>query len=388
MIMSVNAGSSSLKMSLYSREESQQLSMLAEARWERDAGKFVFKVNYQKYEEESSHSQHSAAFKHVLDFWKGSSIIKDYNDIKIVANRAVNGGRLFDGPTLINSKVLEQFASIQSLAPLHNPINLQCATLALDVLPNASHYFVFDTAFHATIPLVNKIYALPYECYEDGIQVYGAHGISHEDMTNRVAELLGIPKNELNVITCHLGNGSSISCVHNGACIDTSMGMTPLDGLTMGTRCGRLDAGAYPRLVKKYKNVQNVDNLLNKSSGLLGISGISSDMRVLLKLRSEGNLRASLAIEKFVQEVRKVIGEYLLELEYDVDAIVFSGGIGENNIELVRAITSKMEKVGVILSREPEKLTISNSKVKVFQLKADEELAMAKKVLACYLSKS
>jgi len=160
--------------------------------------------------------------------------------------------------------------------------------------------------------------------------------------------------------------------------------MTPLDGLTMGTRCGHLDPGIYPQLVKKYGSSENVDNILNKSSGLLGISGASSDMRILLKLKSEGHFRAGLAIDKFVQEVRKIIGEYLLELEYQVDALVFSGGIGENNVEIVKTITKNLESVGVILSDKSEELTTADSKVKVLQLKADEELAMAKKALAYY----
>lgn len=384
MILSINAGSSSLKIALYDRKERGEFAILTEGRWERDTRKLIFKANSKKYEERIKLNEYVEVLEHVLRFLQQERFIEDQNNIKLVAHRAVNGGSIFTETTLITDDVLLQFKALKSLAPLHNPINLECAIQARKLIPNAEHYFVFDTAFHCTIPKVNQIYALPYECYEDGIQVYGFHGTSHENMMRKTAEELNMKVEDLNAITCHLGNGSSISCIKKGICIDTSMGMTPLDGLAMGTRCGHLDPGIYPNLVEKYGSVENVDRILNKKSGLLGISGVSSDMRILLKLRSEGNNRAGLAVDKFVQEIRKVIGSYLIELDYEVDAIAFSGGIGENCKEIVKEITSKLENIGVILSENPEEITTSNSKVKVLQLKADEELAMVKKVLDCY----
>lgn len=377
MIISINSGSSSLKFVACN----MRYEILAEGRWEKDAKKFIFKVNGEKTEEPVTFKKHSEACNHVMDLLAEKRLFFDSNQIQFVAHRVVNGGNVFTNPTLVTDESLEKLKELIPLAPLHNPAHIDCAITARKLIPNAYHYFIFDTAFHSSIPKINKIYSLPYECYEEGIQVYGFHGTSHEDMTIRTAELLKINRSRINLVICHLGNGCSVSCVQHGKCIDTSMGMTPLDGLTMGTRSGHIDPGIYPKLIEKYGSVSEVNDVLNKQSGLLGLSGISSDMRTLLQLRDEGNDRAKLAIEKFVQEIRKTIGQYLLELKYDVDAIVFTGGIGENCKQLVREITCGLTKIGVILSQNPNELTAPYSKVKVLQLEANEEIAMAKKML-------
>lgn len=381
MILSVNAGSSSLKLKLFN----ENYELIAEGRWEKDSQKLIFIHEFTRKEEIVDFKEHHDVFKKFIVLLNE---IVNVKKISIVAHRAVNGGKIFTNTTLITPNVLKEFEKMTELAPLHNPANIACALAALQLLPDTRQYFVFDTAFHTTIPVINKMYALPIRLYEEkGIQKYGFHGISHEDVVCRAAKILNMDLKKLNIISCHLGNGCSISCVKNGVCYDTSMGMTPLEGLTMGTRCGNLDPGIYPKLVTLYGSVENVDKVLNKESGLSGITGGISDMRVLLELKEkEMAYYATLAIAKFIQDIRKTIGAYLMELEYNVDAIVFTGGIGENSIEIVREATQDLDKIGIILSKNPVELTVADSPVKVLQLKADEELAMAKKAMYKYLS--
>lgn len=375
--LAINAGSSSLKFALYQGEE-----LLAEGRWEKDAMTFVFKANGDKDEEQVEFQNHEEALEYMLKCFLDSKVITNENEIAKVVHRAVHGGLVFTKPTLIDDEVLKTFEKLLDLAPLHNPANLACAKIARERIPMADHYFVFDTAFHSSIPEVNKMYALPYEYYEKGIQVYGFHGISHEDMTNRAAEILGKPVEEVNLIICHLGNGASVTAVKEGKSFDTSMGYTPLDGLAMGTRSGHLDPGVVLEIVKQCGSVEEATKILNKESGLFGLSGgITSDMRHLIQLKERGYHIAGWAVEKFVQEVRKYCGASYFELGGDVDAIIFTGGIGENSKEIVREIVKNLEPVGIILSQDPTELTTVDSKIPVMQLKANEELAMIRSVL-------
>lgn len=375
--LAINAGSSSLKFALYTEGG----VLVAEGRWEKDAAAFVFKAKGNKDEGRVAFQTHEEAFEYMLKSFVRESVIESEAEIVKVAHRAVHGGKVFTEPTLITAKVLEEFEKLTGLAPLHNPANLACARLAVEKIPNAKHYFVFDTAFHSTIPEVNKIYALPYEYYEEGIQVYGFHGISHEDMTVRAAQYLGKPKEEVNLIICHLGNGASVTTVKEGKSFDTTMGYTPLDGLTMGTRPGHLDPGVVLEVVKKCGSVEEANKVLNKQSGLQGISGgTSSDMRYLLELEEKGYHKAGLAVKKFVQEVIKACGAAYFQLGGRVDAIVFTGGIGENSKEIVRRIVGNLQPIGIILSENPNELTTAESKIPVLQLAANEELAMIKQI--------
>lgn len=375
--LAINAGSSSLKFALYTKGG----VLVAEGRWEKDAAAFVFKANGNKDEGRVAFQTHEEAFEYMLKSFVRESVIKNEAEIVKVAHRAVHGGLVFTEPTMITPEVLEQFEGMLDLAPLHNPANLACAKLAVEKMPHAKHYFVFDTAFHSTIPEVNRIYALPYEYYEKGIQVYGFHGISHEDMTIRTAQYLGKPKEEVNLIICHLGNGASITTVKAGKSFDTTMGYTPLDGLTMGTRTGHLDPGVVLKVVEECGNVEEANKVLNKQSGLLGISGgTSSDMRYLLELEERGYHKAGLAVKKFVQEVIKACGSAYFQLGGKVDAIVFTGGIGENSKEIVRRVVKDLEPIGIILSKDPNELTTAESKIPVLQFAANEELAMIKQI--------
>lgn len=375
--LAINAGSSSLKFALYEQEE-----LLAEGRWEKDATTFVFKANGKKDEKQVAFQNHGEALEYMLKCFLDNKVIANENEITKVVHRAVHGGLVFTKPTLIDDEVLETFERLSNLAPLHNPANLACARIARKRISTAKHYFVFDTAFHSTIPEVNKMYALPYEYYEKGIQVYGFHGISHEDMTNRAAKILEKPVEEVNLIICHLGNGASVTAVKQGKSFDTSMGYTPLDGLVMGTRSGHLDPGVVLEVVKECGSVEEANKVLNKESGLLGLSGgLSSDMRYLLQLKERGYHTAGWAVEKFIQEVVKQCGASYFELGGKVDAIIFTGGIGENSKEIVREIVKDLEPVGITLSQDPTELTTADSKIPVLQLKANEELAMIKSVL-------
>jgi acetate kinase len=272
--------------------------------------------------------------------------------IGAVGHRVVHGGEEFTGSVLINDAVIASIEKTAQLAPLHNPPNLTGIRAAMHALPNAPQIACFDTAFHATIPEVAYMYALPHELYEKhGVRRYGFHGTSHRYVARQAAEMLGRHKYEINCITCHLGNGSSMSAVLNGKSVDTSMGLTPLEGLVMGTRCGDIDPAILFHLAQHGYDLKTLNDLCNKMSGVLGVSGCSNDMRTLVEEAERGNQRALLAIDMFCYRIKKYIGAYYAVLGH-LDAIVFTGGIGENAAVVREKICDGLDELGIKLNRE------------------------------------
>ena len=312
--------------------------------------------------------------------------IKSLDEINAVGHRMVHGGERFSESVLLNKEVLEAFAACNDLAPLHNPANLKGVNAVSAILPNIPQVGVFDTAFHQTMPDYAYMYAIPYEMYEKyGVRRYGFHGTSHRYVSKRVCEFLGVNPVGQKIITCHIGNGGSIAAIKDGKCIDTTMGLTPLEGLMMGTRSGDIDAGAVTFIMEKEGlNTTGISNLLNKKSGVLGISGVSSDMRELLAACANGNERAILAEKMYYYRIKKYIGAYAAALG-GVDIILFTGGVGENQFECRESVCKDMEFMGIKLDNnvnakvrgEEAIISTADSKVKVVVIPTDEELLIA-----------
>ena len=312
--------------------------------------------------------------------------IKDYKEIDAVGHRLVHGGEEFASSVLINQDVINKVIECSDLAPLHNPANLKGVRAMEALIPGIPQVAVFDTAFHQTMPDYAYMYGLPYEMYKKyGVRRYGFHGTSHRYVSKRVCEFLGVNPVGQKIITCHIGNGGSIAAIKDGKCIDTTMGLTPLEGLMMGTRSGDIDAGAVTFIMEKEGlNTTGISNLLNKKSGVLGISGVSSDMRELLAACANGNERAILAEKMYYYRIKKYIGAYAAALG-GVDIILFTGGVGENQMECRREVCKDMEFMGIELDNDVnakvrgEEAIISTpaSKVKVVVIPTDEELLIA-----------
>jgi len=313
-------------------------------------------------------------------------VISSMDEIDAIGHRGVHGGEKFSDSVLVTPDVIETIIDCIKMAPLHNPPNISGINACAELMPGVPQVVVFDTAFHQTMPKKAYIYALPYEAYEDyGIRRYGFHGTSHKYVSHRVAEIMGKDYNTLKLITCHLGNGSSVSAIKNGECIDTSMGFTPLEGLVMGTRCGNIDPAIIPYLMKQENmSMEEIDTYINKKSGVLGISGISSDFRDVEKAAIAGNERAQLALDMFAYEVVKFIGSYVAAMN-GVDAIIFTAGIGENSISMREKITKDMEFLGTTIDKEKNnircverEISTDGSKVKLFIIPTNEELVIAR----------
>jgi acetate kinase len=321
--------------------------------------------------------------------------LDNYEEINAVGHRVVHGGERFVEHILIDDKVIKCIENLNNLAPLHNPQNLKGITSAKQVLPDVPQVAVFDTAFHQTIPAYSYMYPLPYSIYvKDQVRRYGFHGTSHYFVANKAYEFLGLDKNNSKIITCHLGNGASIAAIENGNSVDTSMGMTPVEGLMMGTRIGDIDAGALIHIMNTEEmNLSDLNTMINKQSGLLGISGISSDMRDIHAAIAKGGDRAQLAYDMFIYRVRKYIGSYTAVMN-GVDAIVITGGIGENDWEVRRDICKGFDYIGLRIDqdlnhekREEElNITHEDSKVSVVVIPTNEELVIAEETYR--LSKS
>lgn len=317
---------------------------------------------------------------------KKSGVIKNVRDIIAVGHRVVHGGENFTESVLIDSKVKKDIEMCCELAPLHNPANLKGILSVEKLVPGVPQVAVFDTSFHQTMPDFAFMYAIPYEYYKKyRIRKYGFHGTSHKFVAKKAAGILGEDLNSLKVITCHLGNGASVAAIRNGKSIDTSMGFTPVDGLIMGTRTGEIDPGVLIYIAdKKHLNVQGVSNMINKKSGMMGITNLSSDMRDLEQAASSGNKRAILALEMYAYKVKKFIGAYAAALN-GLDLLIFTGGIGENDFNIRQIICSEMEYLGIEfdmetnLGKKDQDLIISkpSSKVKVMTVTTDEELVIA-----------
>ena len=387
-ILVINAGSSSLKYQLMDPETQD---VLAKGLCERIGidGRLTHKVpaTNGKYEFEIAMPTHAEAIQAVIDALLSAEhgVIKSMDEIDAVGHRVVHGGEAFAGSVKIDDTVMAAIEECIPLAPLHNPANITGIKACQKVMPGVPMVAVFDTAFHQTMPEKAYIYALPYEYYEnDKVRRYGFHGTSHMYVSKRAAAMLGKPIEETKIITCHLGNGSSVTAVDGGKSVDTSMGFTPLAGLPMGTRAGDLDAGILEYLMSKYNfDIKEMVNILNKKSGVRGISGVSSDFRELGDAAKEGNHRADLAVESFNYGVKKLIGAYAAAMG-GVDAIVFTAGVGENSPEQRMQMASGLEFMGVKMDAEANNcrgketvISAPDSKVKVLLIPTDEELVIA-----------
>ena len=340
------------------------------------------------FNEDVAMPTHSEAIAAVIDKLTSPQygVVNSMKEIDAVGHRVVHGGEKFASSVRINDEVMKAIEECTPFAPLHNPANITGINACRAVMGDVPMVAVFDTAFHQTMPGKAYMYALPYQYYlSDGIRRYGFHGTSHRYVSARCAEMMGKPIEELKIITCHMGNGSSIAAIDHGKCVDTSMGFTPLVGLPMGTRCGDLDAGVIQFLMNKYGySIDEMLNILNKKSGVLGVSGVSSDFRDLDKAAAEGNERARLALDMFQYWVAKVAGSYVAAMN-GVDAIVFTAGVGENSKDTRAAIASYFGYLGVKIddeanSKRGEDIMIStpDSKVKVFVIPTNEELVIAR----------
>ena len=319
------------------------------------------------------------------------AVLGSLNELDAVGHRTVHGGEKFNKSVLLTDEVMEAFAACNDLAPLHNPANIKGINAVKELLPEIPQVGVFDTAFHQTMPDYAYMYALPYELYTQyGIRRYGFHGTSHRYVSERVCEYLGIKSEGTKIITCHIGNGASIAAVKDGKCVDTSMGLTPLEGLMMGTRSGDIDAGAITFIMDKLNlDTKGVSDLLNKKSGLAGVSGLSNDFRDILAGIADGNERARIAKEMYTYRIKKYIGEYAAAMG-GVDVILFTGGAGENQWEVRQGATAGLEFMGVKMDDEKNKacrateavISADDSRVKVCVIPTDEELMIAKDTLA------
>ena len=387
-VLVINAGSSSLK---YQLMDTDTRTVLAKGLCERIGidGRLTHKVPAKdlKLEFEIAMPTHAEAIQSVLDALTSAEhgVIRNMSEIDAVGHRVVHGGEKFAASARIDADVMAALEECIPLAPLHNPANITGIKACQAVMPSTPMVAVFDTAFHQTMPARSYSYALPYEYYEkDKVRRYGFHGTSHRYVSARAAALLGKPIEELKIITCHLGNGSSVSAVDCGKSVDTSMGFTPLAGLPMGTRSGDLDAGILQYVMNKYNmNIDEMLNVLNKKSGVLGISGVSSDFRDLEEAAKAGNDRAQLALDSFQYSVKKLVGAYAAAMG-GVDAIVFTAGVGENDAVTRMAIASGLEFMGVKMDAEANNtrgheavVSAADSKVKVLLIPTDEELMIA-----------
>ena len=387
-ILVINAGSSSLKYQLLNPETQQ---VLAKGLCERIGidGKFTYKPEGKQAVKEADVAMptHSEAIQTVLNALvdPANGVIGSMKEIDAVGHRVVHGGEKFAKSVLITDEVMAAIEECNPLAPLHNPANIIGIKACQALMPETPMVAVFDTAFHQTMPSVAYTYALPYEYYEqDKVRRYGFHGTSHKYVSQRAAAMLGKPIEELKLISCHLGNGSSVTAIDGGKSVDTSMGFTPLAGLPMGTRAGDIDAGIMEYLMNKYgSDIKEMLNILNKKSGVQGISGVSSDFRDLEKAKSEGNQRAALALDVFHYSVKKLIGSYAAVMG-GVDAVIFTAGVGENGAGDRKAIVSGLEFMGIKIDDEKngkrgEEIDISaqDATVRTLVIPTNEELMIA-----------
>lgn len=388
-VLVVNCGSSSLKYQLFEMEDE---SVLAKGLVERiglegsvltheATGKDKAVIN-------ADIKNHTIGIGLVLEALVDANhgVIASMSEIDAIGHRAVHGGEKFTDSALVTEDVIKAIEECIEMAPLHNPPNIAGINACAELMPGVPQVVVFDTAFHQTMPKKAYMYALPYEAYEKyGIRRYGFHGTSHKYVSQRVAEIMGKDYNDLKIITCHLGNGSSVAAIKNGKCLETSMGFTPLEGLVMGTRCGNIDPAIIPFLMKKENmTMEEIDTYINKKAGVLGVSGVSSDFRDIEKAAAEGNERAQLALDMFIYEVVKYIGSYAAAMN-GVDAIVFTAGVGENAIDMRAKITAGIEYLGTKIDNEKNnvrgkerEISAPGSKVKVFIIPTNEELVIAR----------
>ncbi len=392
-ILVLNCGSSSLKYQLIDMENEAVLCIGLVERIGIEGSILTQKKDgvEGKYIKEQQMKDHQDAIKLVLEGVLDPTYggVKDMKEIDAVGHRVVHGGEKFASSVIITEEVEEAMRKCSELAPLHNPANLMGIDAIKAVLPGVPNVGVFDTAFHQTMPASSYLYGLPHRLYtEYGVRRYGFHGTSHKYVSQRAAAMLGKDIADLKIITCHLGNGASIAAVDGGKVVDTSMGLTPLEGLIMGTRCGDIDPAIIPFIMKKENlDADGVDKLMNKESGVYGMTGISSDFRDISTAAAEGNQKAIDALDAYHKRVKKYIGAYAAEMN-GVDAIVFTAGLGENGIEDRLAIASNLEVLGVKMDAEANNvrgketvISAADSKVKVLLIPTNEELMIARDTL-------
>lgn len=387
--LAINAGSSTLKFKLFQMPEE---AVIAEGAIDRiGLGNSLVEIKYgdgQKYETHEDVNDHSAAIQLMLDQLTALKIITDFNEITGIGHRVVAGGQEFKDSAVIDDDVLQKIKDLAEYAPLHNPAAALGIEAFKKILPNVLSVAVFDTSFHTSMPQENYMYAIPYEYYEKyGARKYGAHGTSHRYVAGRAAAMLGKPLEDLKLITMHLGAGGSITAIKDGKSFDTSMGFTPLAGIEMATRSGDIDASLVAYLMEKLNidKPNDMINILNKKSGLIGVSGVSADMRDLEKVQAE-NSRAKLARDMFINRIVRYVGSYLAELG-GADAIVFTAGVGENDITIRQEVADKLAYFGIGV--DPEKnnirgverdLSKDGSKIKTLLIPTDEELMIVRDI--------
>ncbi len=388
IVLVVNCGSSSLKYQLVNMDNEEVMAKGLVEKITLPDARLTHKWDGRKKEIVQPIPDHKVAVKLVLDLLTDpeAGVIKSMKEIDAVGHRVVHGGEEFASSTLITDEVMKALERCSAFAPLHNPPNIIGIKACRAIMPEVPQVGVFDTSFHQTMPPEAYMYGLPYELYkEDGIRRYGFHGTSHRYVADRIAEVMGVKKEDLRIISCHLGNGSSLAAIKGGRSIDTTMGFTPLAGMLMGTRCGDIDPAIVCTVMDKHNlSAQEMDTLMNKKSGVLGISGVSSDFRDLGEAAAAGNERARLALDMFHYQVRKLIGALAAAMG-GVDVITFTAGVGENGIEDRAAICEGLEYLGAELDAERNNvrgkdalISTDDSACKVYVIPTNEEIMIAR----------
>lgn len=388
IVLVVNCGSSSLKYQLINMDNEEVMAKGLVEKIGLPDSQLTHKWNGQKKEIKQSIPDHQVAVKLVLDILTDAEcgVIKSMDAIDAVGHRVVHGGEEFAASTLITDEVMKALEKCSAMAPLHNPPNIIGINACKAIMPGVPQVGVFDTAFHQTMPAKAFMYGLPYELYkEDHIRRYGFHGTSHRYVAGEVAKVMGVPVEKLRIINCHLGNGSSLAAIKYGKCVDTTMGFTPLAGVLMGTRCGDIDPAIVLNVMDNHNlSTKEMDTLMNKKSGVLGISGVSSDFRDLGQAAAEGNERAQLALDMFHYQVRKAIGAFAAAMG-GVDVITFTAGVGENGIEDRAAIAEGLEYLGAKLDPQRNNvrgkdalISTDDSTVKMYVIPTNEEIMIAR----------
>ena len=387
-ILVLNCGSSSIKYALYNMTDQSVITSGGIEKIGLPDSCIVVKLNGEKYKMERPIAEHTAGVQWIFEVLTTGdyAVLKSLEELDAVGHRMVHGGEKFNKSVVLTPEVMEAFTACNDLAPLHNPANIKGVNAVSALLPNITQVGVFDTAFHQTMPDYAYMYALPYELYEQyGVRRYGFHGTSHRYVSQRVCEFLGCSPEGKKIITCHIGNGASIAAVKDGKCVDTSMGLTPLEGLVMGTRSGDVDAGAVTFIMDKLNlDTKGISDLLNKKSGLAGISCLSSDYRDVVGAIADGNDKCRLAKDMYMYRIKKYIGQYAAAMG-GVDIILFTGGAGENQSDVRELTTSGLEFMGVKMDQEKNRacrateaiLSADDSKVTVCCIPTDEELMIA-----------
>ncbi|AVQ99642.1 acetate kinase [Oceanobacillus sp. M65] len=387
-VLAINAGSSSLKFQLIKMPDEEVMAKGLVERIGLPEAVFTIEVNDKEDKFVGDIPNHEEAVKKLLASLTDTGVIKSLDELDAIGHRVVHGGEKFSDSVKLTDEVIQSIEEVSELAPLHNPANLTGINAFKEILPNVPMVAVFDTAFHQTMPESSYLYSLPYDYYEDyGIRKYGFHGTSHKYVSQRASELMGVPLEQLRLISCHLGNGASIAAIQGGESIDTSMGFTPLAGVTMGTRSGNIDPALIPYIMEKTgKTAEEVMDVLNKESGMLALSGFSSDLRDIEQQSGE-NKRAELALEVFAGRIHKYLGSYAAKMS-GVDAIIFTAGVGENSATIREKVLHGLEFMGVYwdpalnqIRGKDQFINYPHSPVKVIVISTNEEVMIARDTL-------